>query len=99
MKVLNAQNLGQRLDIMSRFGRFFSDEIFDQYGGVFARPTVFNPSAPPRKKRALRVGTPEVHYFTTEDNVRLRLTRYQGGAKGRRRPGGISGVGGDGISS
>jgi len=82
MKVLNAQNLGQRLDIMARFGRFFSDEIFDLYGGVFARPTVFNPSAPPRKKRALRVGTPEVHYFNTEDNVRLRLTRYQGGAKG-----------------
>jgi cholesterol oxidase len=82
MKVLNAQNLGQRLSIMARFGRFFSDEIFDLYGGVFARPTVFNPDAPARKKRALRVGTPEAHYFTTEDKVRLRLTRYQGGKKG-----------------
>jgi len=82
MKVLNAQNLGQRLSIMARFGRFFGDEIFDLYGGVFARPTVFNPSAPPRKKRPLRTSDPEVHYFNTEDNVRLRLTRYQGGTKG-----------------
>ena len=59
MKVLNAQNLGQRLSIMARFGRFFSDEIFDLYGGVFARPTVFNPDAPPRKKRALRWRRPK----------------------------------------
>ena len=43
MKVLNAQNLGQRLSIMARFGRFFSDEIFDLYGGVFARPTRVQP--------------------------------------------------------
>ena len=57
-------------------------EIFDIYGGVFARPNVFNPDAPPRKKRALRTSDPEVHYFKTEDNVRLRLTRYQGGKKG-----------------
>ena len=82
MKVLNAQDLGQRLSIMARFGRFFAGEIFDIYGGVFARPNVFNPDAPPRKKRALRTSDPEVHYFNTEDNVRLRLTRYQGGKKG-----------------
>ncbi|CAG0935480.1 Cholesterol oxidase [Thermoflexales bacterium] len=82
MKVLNAQNLGQRLSILARFGRFFSGEIFDIYGGVFARPNVFNPAAPPRKKRALRTAAPEVHYFHTADNVRLRLTRYQGGKKG-----------------
>ena len=43
---------------------------------------MFNPDAPPRKKRALRTSDPEVHYFNTEDNVRLRLTRYQGGKKG-----------------
>lgn len=82
MKVLNAQNLGQRLLIMAKFGRFFTGEIFDIYGGVFARPNVFDPDAPPRKKRPLRVGIPEVHYFTTDDDVRLRLTRYQGGKKG-----------------
>ncbi|MBN9267383.1 MAG: hypothetical protein J0I75_22990, partial [Hyphomicrobium sp.] len=35
-----------------------------------------------RKKRDLRVGEPEVHYFTTGDGKRLRLIRYAGGKKG-----------------
>jgi cholesterol oxidase len=82
MRALNAPNLGQRLSILARFGRFFTDQIFDIYGGIFARPSTFDPGAPPRKKRALRVGDPEVHFFKTADNLQLRLTRYQGGAKG-----------------
>ncbi len=82
MKVLNVSDLGQRLSILGRFGRFFMGEIFDIYGGVFARPSVFDPDAPPRKKRPLRTGDPEVHYFKTADDLQLRLTRYQGGAKG-----------------
>jgi cholesterol oxidase len=82
MQVTNAANLGERLSTMARFGRFFSGQLFDTYGGVFARPAIFNPDAAPRKKRPLRVGPPEVHFFTTADNVQLRLTRYQGGAKG-----------------
>jgi cholesterol oxidase len=32
--------------------------------------------------RPLNVGQPEQHFFTTEDNIELRLTRYQGGSKG-----------------
>jgi cholesterol oxidase len=32
--------------------------------------------------RALNAGKPEQHFFTTEDNVELRLTRFQGGNKG-----------------
>ncbi len=43
---------------------------------------IYNPDDPPRKKRQLRVGTPEVHWFKTSDGVQLRLTRYQGGHKG-----------------
>jgi cholesterol oxidase len=82
MQVPNARNLGERLSILARFGRFFNDQLFDIYGGVFARATVFDPNAPPRKKRLLRTGVPEVHYFDTDDNVKLRLTRYQGGPKG-----------------
>jgi choline dehydrogenase-like flavoprotein len=35
-----------------------------------------------RPKRALRLGEPEIHTFTTSDNFELRLTRYQGGPKG-----------------
>ncbi|HZY42997.1 MAG TPA: alpha/beta fold hydrolase, partial [Anaerolineae bacterium] len=82
IKVTNARDLGQRLSILAKFGRFFSDQLFDLYGGVFARATVFDPKASPRKKRPLRTTPPEVHYFTTDDNARLRLTRYQGGQKG-----------------
>ena len=43
---------------------------------------IHNPDDPPRQKRQLRVGTPQVHWFKTRDGVRLRLTRYQGGDKG-----------------
>lgn len=32
--------------------------------------------------RPLNVGKPEQHFFTTEDEVALRLTRFQGGSKG-----------------
>lgn len=48
-----------------------------------------DPSASPaarlpseRQRRELRCGRPEIHDFDTEDGVRLRLTRFRGGAKG-----------------
>jgi cholesterol oxidase len=81
-QVKNAANMQERLEAMAKFGRFFGGSLFDIYGGVFARPNIFNPYAPPRKKRPLRVSAPEVHFFKTEDGVQLRLTRYQGGNKG-----------------
>jgi cholesterol oxidase len=43
---------------------------------------VFDPEAPPRKKRPLRASAPEVHFFSTRDGLQLRLTRYRGGKKG-----------------
>ena len=82
VQVINADGMGQRLDALARFGRFFAGTLFDTYGGVFARPQVFDPGAEPRKKRELRVSAPEVHWFETEDGAQLRLTRYQGGGKG-----------------
>ncbi|HET7274857.1 MAG TPA: hypothetical protein VFI91_06735 [Longimicrobiaceae bacterium] len=39
-------------------------------------------AAPPAARRLLRVGEPELFPFTTADGVSLRLTRYQGGARG-----------------
>jgi cholesterol oxidase len=82
MQVTHATSLEERLKGMAEFGRFFAGVLFETYGGIFAKPTVFNPDAPPRKKRPLRVGAPEVHAFQTSDHVSLRLTRYQGGSKG-----------------
>lgn len=82
MAVTNADSLAQRLAATARFGRFFGGVLFDTYGGVFAKQSVFNPDAAPRKKRPLRVGAPQVSFFNTSDGVQLRLTRYQGGSKG-----------------
>jgi cholesterol oxidase len=65
-----------------RFGRFFFGSLFDIYGDVFARPTAFDPDAPPRKRRPLRAGPPEIHPFRASDGAPLLLTRYRGGPKG-----------------
>ena len=82
MQVTHATGLKQRLEATARFGRAFAGALFETYGGIFTRPNVFNPDAPPRKKRPLRVSAPEVHSFTTGDDVQLRLTRFRGGSKG-----------------
>jgi cholesterol oxidase len=50
--------------------------------GIFTRLDVFDPEAPPRAKRPLRVEPPQAFDFPSTDGVGLRLTRYQGGDKG-----------------
>ena len=82
MRVRNADSLLERLRARIKFAKFFYGDLVDIYGGVFSKPTVFDPDAPPRKKRPLRVEAPEIHLFKTKDNVQLRLTRYRGGNKG-----------------
>ena len=82
MRVLNAVNTEERLHALTRFGRFFAGALYDTYGGIFAKPNVFNPSAPPRKKRPLRVPAAQIFSFNTADGAQLRLTRYQAGKKG-----------------
>lgn len=72
----------EQLRAKARFGRFFAGALFETYGDLFARPSAFDPDAPPRKRRALRVAAPTIHYFFTSDGVQLCLTRYQGGRKG-----------------
>ena len=39
-------------------------------------------STQPRQKRKLNVGEPKIFDITTDDNVKLKLTRYKGGNKG-----------------
>lgn len=82
LKVLNASTELDRLRAVASFGEFFGGILFQTYGGIFARETVFNPEAPPRKRRTLAVDAPEVHFFETSDKVTLQLTRYRGGARG-----------------
>jgi cholesterol oxidase len=81
-QVLNARNELQRLKACAQFGEFFAGQLFQTYGGIFSKPTAFDPNAPPGKKRPLRVDAPTVHFFNTSDGLRLRLTRYKGGNKG-----------------
>jgi cholesterol oxidase len=81
MKITNATET-QRLEGMARFGMFFGKTIVDTYGGVLAHASVFDPDAPPRKKRPLRVPVPEIYNFESLDRIPLTLTRYKGGDKG-----------------
>lgn len=71
----------ERAAAVAGFGRFFAGALFETYGGVLAPLRRFDP-ARARKRRPLRTGEPEVHEVTTADGLRLRLTRFKGGAKG-----------------
>jgi len=82
MRAVGARSKLEELRTMARFGRFFLGALNEVYGGVFARPSAFNPDAPPRERRALRTGPPEIRRFETKDGVGLKLTRFEGGAKG-----------------
>ena len=82
MHVTDAPNLEKRLAAQARFGAYFGGTLFDTYGGILSRPNMFNPDAPPRKKRPLQAPAPELHHLTTSDGARLRLARYRGGERG-----------------
>lgn len=82
MRGTGGSSTKDRLEGLARFGEFFAGVLWHAYGGVFVGATYFDPDAPPRKKRPLRVGAPELHPFETSDGVELLLTRYQGGTKG-----------------
>ena len=81
-RALNAPSSAQGLAAVARFGEYFAGSLWDVYGGVAAKPSVFNPDAAPRKRRLLRAPAPEVYPFSTPDGTSLRLTRYKGGEKG-----------------
>jgi cholesterol oxidase len=82
MQVTGSDGARARLVATAKYGKYFAGVLYDTYGGVFAGPSLIDPDAPPRKKRALRVSAPEVHGFQTADGVSLRLTRYHAGDKG-----------------
>lgn len=82
IEITNAGNPQERMKAIDRFGKFFSGALFEIYGGVLAKPNAFGEEVTPRKKRALRLGPPEVHFVKTADGTQVRLTRYNGGTKG-----------------
>jgi cholesterol oxidase len=82
MKAVNTSSEKEKLETQLKFGKFFAGALYETYGSILKKETYFNPEAPPRVKRPLKVGVPEVHFFKTADHVNLRLTRYKGGGKG-----------------
>ena len=56
------------------------------YGGVFARPSAFNPDAPPRVHRELRCGPREIHHFATEGRRRAEADALQRRHEGTGHP-------------
>ncbi|KTD19601.1 Cholesterol oxidase [Legionella lansingensis] len=82
MRILNTHDPIAILAAKARFGHFFAGTLYPIYGGVLAKTSFFDPNAPPRQKRILRVNKPEVHFATTTDEQHLLLTRYRGGDKG-----------------
>ncbi|MGN7760287.1 GMC family oxidoreductase N-terminal domain-containing protein [Paenibacillus sp. 22594] len=82
IRILNESGPIEKMKAIARFGTFFAGSLYETYGSIFAKEHVYNPTAPPRKKRPLRTGTPELHYFSAGDGIELRLIRYRGGDKG-----------------
>jgi cholesterol oxidase len=73
-----------RLAALSRFGWFFSGNLFTLFGGLAKKdePSGDLSGGEVRIRRSLRAPIPSVHTVTTKDQVALRLTRYRGGTKG-----------------
>lgn len=82
VQIVNARNEVERIAAAARFGKFFAGNLFDTYGGITARPTVFDADAPPRIRRPLRAPDPKIYSVKTADGKHLRLTRYCAGSKG-----------------
>jgi choline dehydrogenase-like flavoprotein len=82
MRAIGGDGKLDQLGALAKFGRMFAGSLNETFGGVFARPSAFNPDAPPREHRPLRCGPADVHFFKTDDDVELRLTRFNGGPKG-----------------
>ncbi len=81
-RILNTTDPVEILKAKAQFGSFFGGVIYQTYGDKLAKNSFFDPQAPSRNKRTLRVNAPEMFFFNTADQQQLRLTRYQGGSKG-----------------
>ncbi len=82
MKATNAATPVEGLRAIAEFGVFFAGALFETYGGVLVRSNELHIDGEPRERRPLRMAAPTVHFFQTHDGVTLKLTRYNGGAKG-----------------
>ena len=84
IEVTHATGKGERLKWKTKFCTFFLGQMWNVYGAFTSGSTLFNPTAPPREKRPLRLSGTEakVYPIETGDGIELYLTRYEGGSKG-----------------
>ncbi len=75
----------ERNNAIAKFGALFAGTLFDVYGNIFAPLKRYNPDRV-RKKRGLRGGVPQVHFFQTADGKTLRLTRYNSDGQNSKGP-------------
>lgn len=73
-EVTHTDSKMEKLKWVSRFCAFFTGSLWDIYSPVTTRKAPFDPNAPPRIKRPLRLngGHPEVHKGITKDKVSAR---------------------------
>lgn len=76
IEITNTRSEREKLHWMSQFGCFFSKTLWNVYGPTSSRDKYYNPDAPPRKTRPLRLNscTPEMYNCTTEDKVKVHDT-------------------------
>jgi cholesterol oxidase len=82
MAVTGPSSERERLELEARFGRAFAGPLYEDYGSVIHRTTRFNRQAPPRRRRPLDLPSRQEVEYRTDDGVSLRLSRFQGGARG-----------------
>jgi cholesterol oxidase len=82
VRAVGASNEFEALRAVAVFGQFFAGVLQEIYGGPLAPSVVFDPDAPPRARRELRLPPPQVYRFDADDGTRLKLTRFRGGDKG-----------------
>lgn len=82
MQAVGGRDAEDRIRGLLSFGEFFAGTLFQTYGGVLVGPRAFDPAAPPRRRRSLRVPRPVPVPLRTRDGVNLRLTRFHGGDRG-----------------
>ncbi len=78
IEITNSEDIVLKTKLLFQFSEFFSKSLFDIYGG----PLVNLVRHEPRKdseKRKLKLPSPEIYRFHTEDGVELQLTRFKGG--------------------
>lgn len=83
MRVTNAANNRERLELLYGFGKLFAGVLYETYGGIFGQTSPFREEVKePRKRRSLALPAPEVHHIMAADGTTLQLTRFEGGSKG-----------------